>query len=565
MNLYEIDYHHWFILLLCFVLLNLYVIPVYCAEKRVALVIGNENYKKNTHPLSSSIDDARFMENILRQVGFIVTLVTDINYSDMKKEIKAFKEKLGEDEDTVALFYYSGHAVQYANKNYLIPINIISDILVADHLQQSYPVTNLDYMIAVMKKAKQGIVILDGYRDSPFRNIHQIKSGLSGSTTIVGANNVSIAYAALPSTPTLESSDRTNFYTKYLVKFIIQPGLDIDFMLKKVRTEVKRKTSGMQVPWVRNPIDFIFTTTGTVEPHHIRVCSKKKYDNIQNVNSVAWSPNGNFALSAGDSKIQLWKMKSSKLKRVRTFYDGSSHVNSVSFSPNEKEFLSGHKNGEVHLWNMDNKVPIYTKRKNRRSVNSVSFSPNGNQVLAGSNDGTMWLWNKEGKFKHRYRWPYSSKNVLSVAFSANGKILSGTKNGMYLWENKKAEKIPLFNGNSCNSVKFFIKSQENYILGGCGKEVQIWNWKKKKPKFTPHRVLKGHSGKVYSVDVSPDGHYVLSGSLDNTVHFWDVDNEKILDTFKGYSRYVSFSPNGNYILLGGNEGIFLGEICKKIK
>ena len=36
--------------------------------------------------------------------------------------------------------------------------------------------------------------------------------------------------------------------------------------------------------------------------------------------------------------------------------------------------------------------------------------------------------------------------------------------------------------------------------------------------------LKGHSGDVWSVSVSPDGKRIVSGSADETVKIWDISS-----------------------------------------
>jgi WD40 repeat protein len=62
----------------------------------------------------------------------------------------------------------------------------------------------------------------------------------------------------------------------------------------------------------------------------------------------------------------------------------------------------------------------------------------------------------------------------------------------------------------------------------------------------------GHGSHVSSVAFSPDGRFVLSGSLDMTLKLWDVATGKLVRTFVGGqgSNSVAFSPDGRTILSG---------------
>ncbi len=87
--------------------------------QRVALVIGNAKYA--AAPLRNPENDANDITRALRDVNFTVYSYTNLSQRQMEDAISAFGEKLS--QNSVALFYYSGHGVQVGGKNYLIPLN----------------------------------------------------------------------------------------------------------------------------------------------------------------------------------------------------------------------------------------------------------------------------------------------------------------------------------------------------------------------------------------------------------------------------------------------------------
>ena len=90
------------------------------------------------------------------------------------------------------------------------------------------------------------------------------------------------------------------------------------------------------------------------------------------------------------------------------------------------------------------------------------------------------------------------------------------------------------------SVLFFIMS----ALVLCGTSVSYGQ-----------RTLTGHTDWVRSIDISPDGKMLASGSADKTVRLWDVETGEHLKTLTGHTeplRAVRFSPDG-LILASGSQ------------
>jgi WD40 repeat protein len=86
------------------------------------------------------------------------------------------------------------------------------------------------------------------------------------------------------------------------------------------------------------------------------------------------------------------------------------------------------------------------------------------------------------------------------------------------------------------------------------------------------RELRGHSDIVTSLDFSPIGDLLVSGSYDGTVRLWDINNGNLIKTFYiGSIVYsVCFSPNGQLIAIGEDLGFVTiykinGELVKRFK
>jgi len=69
-------------------------------------------------------------------------------------------------------------------------------------------------------------------------------------------------------------------------------------------------------------------------------------------------------------------------------------------------------------------------------------------------------------------------------------------------------------------------------------------------------LFKGHTHVIWSVCYSPDGKKVLTGSNDNSVKEWSVENGECLHTYYGKENYIDkacYSPDGKKILTGGGH------------
>src|SRR5439155_10826333 len=128
--------------------------------------------------------------------------------------------------------------------------------------------------------------------------------------------------------------------------------------------------------------------------------------------------------------------------------------------------------------------------------------------------------------------------VVAVAISPDGKtVASGGKDGMVrLWEvstRKKRAEYGKTGHGWVNCVAFSCGGR--YLATGTTlATVQVWDLAKAKE----YRSLVGHEGAISSVNFSPDGHKLLSGSEDTTALTWDVsglNSRKLLEADETHS------------------------------
>src|SRR6516165_4169650 len=124
------------------------------ADRRVALVIGNGAYR-NIPALSNPVNDATDVAAALKRSGFEVALETNLDQAAMQEAaIRFAREARGAD---VALFYYSGHALQFAGVNYLVPV----DAIVRDEVDLKR-LARADEILADLQQARNlRIMVLD--------------------------------------------------------------------------------------------------------------------------------------------------------------------------------------------------------------------------------------------------------------------------------------------------------------------------------------------------------------------------------------------------------------------
>ena len=220
---------------------------------KIALVIGNSNYK-NAPQLVNPGNDAKAISETLRQSGFEVTVNLDAGREDMAAAIRTHAQTLAA-RKAVGLFYFAGHGVQLAWRNYLIPVD--AAVRKLDDIQATC--VDLTSLIEGINKASNpmNVVILDACRENPFGDIRVESRGLS---QIDAPHSTLLAYATAPGNVASDGEGANGLYTENLLREMKTPDAKIEDVFKRVRLNVRRSTKGQQIPWESTSLeeDFYF-------------------------------------------------------------------------------------------------------------------------------------------------------------------------------------------------------------------------------------------------------------------------------------------------------------------
>src|ERR1700760_4933496 len=233
----------------------IFIIAIVCAgacspasaDTRVALVIGNAAYEHAPN-LPNPPHDAEDVVASLKRSHFEVISGSNVNQADMQNLAIRFSRAARTAD--VALFYYSGHAMQFNGVNYLMPID--AELKDEADLKRF---TRVDDILNDLQQAKNlRFLVLDSCRDNPLaenlkRSIGQnrgatIRQGLIKMEAPLGTI---ISFSTQAGQTANDGDARNSPYTASFLKRIEEPK-EIGEIFREVSTDVYEASGKQQLP-----------------------------------------------------------------------------------------------------------------------------------------------------------------------------------------------------------------------------------------------------------------------------------------------------------------------------
>jgi formylglycine-generating enzyme required for sulfatase activity len=308
--------------------------PAPAAPRRLALVIGNRDYKQ--HPLANPVNDANDLAAVLGEIGFDVTVANDLNHSKIDLALRTYAAKV-QAGDT-ALFYFSGHAMEVDGQNYLLPVGF--DAAAEEDVKyQAVPASQVQERLQG-RGARVTILILDACRDNPYRTW---KRGVGGGLAGMSGSGVYVAFAAAPGKQADDNpNERNGRFTKHLLAELRVPGLTIDDVFNRVRTRVAGETGAKQVPFSNTGLigTFVFRESAggrppVAEPPSVPELAHTPSARVNPQDGLRylWIPPGSFMMgcSPGDSECAPDEKAGHQVTITKGFFLGETPVTQQAY------------------------------------------------------------------------------------------------------------------------------------------------------------------------------------------------------------------------------------------
>jgi WD40 repeat protein len=285
------------------------------------------------------------------------------------------------------------------------------------------------------------------------------------------------------------------------------------------------------------------------------------------VRCLSFTPEGSKLVSGSfDKTIKVWQLKDGTA--IHTLTDHLKGVFALAVSPDGKLLASGSWDELIKLWNLETGTLLQNLSQHQASVRSLAISADSRTLISGSFDQTIKLWSlPDGAVAKTIA---DSESIAAIALSPNGKFVASTGDdgSVKIWSLTSGVMLMASRANKhCIGSLAIGPDSQTIAAGTVNGYVVLWQLKNindgQPQQIELTQTIKAHAGQINACVFSPDGQYLITGSVDGKAKVWyrgeDLSfRDKARSILKGDPgrsvMSVAIAPDGQTIAIGGADG-----------
>ena len=243
------------------------------------------------------------------------------------------------------------------------------------------------------------------------------------------------------------------------------------------------------------------------------------------VQSLAFSPDGQWLASGGYRTVKLWKRQDDVREAELPKADGA--VSAMAQSNDGATLAVAEDNGKIKLIDVATRKVMHSLTGHEGAVNGVKFSADASYLVSGGADKTYRIWDTTaGQERAKVA---TSLPVTAVAFAAEDKqvVTAEDDNVIRTW---------------------LVETQE-------AEDQEAEDQEAEAPK--PLKEMAGHTARITDLTVMLNGDtHIVSTSQDGTFRRWDVNGGNMIRQFShgGPVNAIAVRPDGKRIASVSENG-----------